>query len=157
MADTVLVSATRKKQLSPVVFAGFFRTPFYIGSLKSCFSCGVSAIQFILVYHFSGWLIFSDPIYHCNLHIVFYTVYISLSFYFQFTTRFYFELCYMLSVDGGWGAWSEWSPCVKTCDGEEVFRTRVCDNPPPARGGKGCQGAARATKMDCTEPCQSKC
>lgn len=32
--------------------------------------------------------------------------------------------------DGGWGAWSGWGPCSRTCGTGVAFRTRKCDNPP---------------------------
>ncbi|XP_038055965.1 serine/threonine-protein kinase SMU1-like, partial [Patiria miniata] len=39
-------------------------------------------------------------------------------------------------VDGNWGAWTEHS-CDSTCRGR---KTRRCDDPPPLRGGKPCEG-----------------
>ncbi|KAJ6635680.1 Hemicentin-1, partial [Pseudolycoriella hygida] len=43
---------------------------------------------------------------------------------------------------GGWGPWSEWTPCSTTCAGGTRNRYRVCDNPPPRYGAKFCQGPA---------------
>ena len=41
-------------------------------------------------------------------------------------------------IDGGWGTWSEFSDCSKTCESGERVRTRACDNPPPQYGGREC-------------------
>ena len=39
------------------------------------------------------------------------------------------------STDGGWGAWSSYSTCSKTCGGGEKERHRHCDNPAQRRMG----------------------
>ncbi|XP_033111894.1 A disintegrin and metalloproteinase with thrombospondin motifs 18-like [Anneissia japonica] len=45
------------------------------------------------------------------------------------------------AVDGGWSEFdSAWSDCSRTCGGGMRSKTRRCDNPPPAFGGKVCQG-----------------
>ena len=43
-------------------------------------------------------------------------------------------------VDGQWSMWSKWSDCSQSCDGGVTTRTRVCNNPPPIRGGQFCTG-----------------
>ncbi|XP_048581714.1 uncharacterized protein LOC5511228 isoform X2 [Nematostella vectensis] len=43
-------------------------------------------------------------------------------------------------VDGNWGQWSEFTHCSATCGAAKRSRTRNCDNPPPAHGGKSCEG-----------------
>jgi len=48
-------------------------------------------------------------------------------------------------VDGGWGEWYKWERCDKTCGGGEKSRRRVCDNPPPSRGGLKCPGVGVMT------------
>lgn len=48
------------------------------------------------------------------------------------------KYCVSLTVDGGWGAWSTWGTCSKTCDLGTKNRKRVCDNPEPKHGGKPC-------------------
>ncbi|XP_061554159.1 netrin receptor UNC5D-like isoform X1 [Phycodurus eques] len=49
-------------------------------------------------------------------------------------------------VDGGWGAWTEWSACGGDC---ERRRSRECTAPQPKHGGRLCDGVALATD-NCT-------
>ncbi|KAK7094558.1 cell surface hyaluronidase-like [Littorina saxatilis] len=57
-------------------------------------------------------------------------------------------------VDGGWGSWSVWSACTKTCGGGIQTRLRACNKPRPQNGGHICEGN-RAKTLDChTTPCQ---
>ncbi|XP_061656899.1 netrin receptor UNC5D-like isoform X2 [Syngnathoides biaculeatus] len=49
-------------------------------------------------------------------------------------------------VDGGWGAWTEWSECGGDC---ERRRSRECTAPQPKHGGRLCDGAALAAD-NCT-------
>ncbi|XP_028394319.1 uncharacterized protein LOC114518504 isoform X2 [Dendronephthya gigantea] len=46
------------------------------------------------------------------------------------------------AIDGNWGAWSEWSDCQSDCGVATRHRTRACIDPPPAHGGRGCEGDA---------------
>lgn len=61
---------------------------------------------------------------------------------------FYSSLFAMLCVSttdsdvGGWGAWSDWTPCSTTCAGGTKNRYRVCDSPPPRYGAKFCEVSA---------------
>ncbi|XP_078312808.1 SCO-spondin-like [Crassostrea virginica] len=43
-------------------------------------------------------------------------------------------------IDGAWTDWSQWGSCTKTCGGGRRSRSRTCDNPKPANGGKECFG-----------------
>ena len=45
-------------------------------------------------------------------------------------------------IDGGWSAWSEYGLCSKACGNGLKKRTRLCNNPPSALGGKDCEGDA---------------
>ncbi|XP_055373377.1 uncharacterized protein LOC129606828 isoform X2 [Condylostylus longicornis] len=47
---------------------------------------------------------------------------------------------------GGWGNWSEWTPCSTTCSSGTQNRYRLCDSPPPRYGAKFCEGSAVETK-----------
>jgi hypothetical protein len=45
-------------------------------------------------------------------------------------------------IDGDWGVWSDWSDCQSDCGVATRHRTRACIDPPPAHGGRGCEGDA---------------
>ncbi|KAM9307195.1 A disintegrin and metalloproteinase with thrombospondin motifs 6 isoform 3-T3 [Pholidichthys leucotaenia] len=44
------------------------------------------------------------------------------------------------SADGGWGPWSMWGECSRTCGGGVSSSMRHCDSPAPFGGGKYCLG-----------------
>ncbi|XP_078361829.1 uncharacterized protein LOC144646163 isoform X3 [Oculina patagonica] len=57
-------------------------------------------------------------------------------------------------VNGGWSKWSKWSPCNKSCRGGKKIKSRKCDNPAPANGGKKCKGRkTKAKKCNKKIPC----
>ncbi|XP_062308696.1 A disintegrin and metalloproteinase with thrombospondin motifs 10 [Osmerus eperlanus] len=54
-------------------------------------------------------------------------------------------------VDGGWGLWSPWEECSRTCGGGVSSSLRHCDSPRPTIGGKYCLGERkrfRSCNMD---------
>uniref|UniRef100_UPI000D314B66 SCO-spondin n=1 Tax=Maylandia zebra TaxID=106582 RepID=UPI000D314B66 len=51
-------------------------------------------------------------------------------------------------VDGGWSQWGAWTECSLSCGGGVKFRRRLCDNPSPQSGGRGCLGDAEQQR-DC--------
>ncbi|KAK3101772.1 hypothetical protein FSP39_006235 [Pinctada imbricata] len=57
------------------------------------------------------------------------------------------------SVDGGWGAWTNWTTCTVTCGGGTQYSERFCNNPAPAYGGKACVGHPREIRSCNTNPC----
>uniref|UniRef100_A0A672FXN5 ADAM metallopeptidase with thrombospondin type 1 motif, 2 n=1 Tax=Salarias fasciatus TaxID=181472 RepID=A0A672FXN5_SALFA len=59
----------------------------------------------------------------------------------------------MLRQDGGWGTWSSYGPCSRTCGGGVRFRARRCDNPPPANGGRTCFGNSYEFQLCSQEDC----
>ncbi|XP_029368407.1 A disintegrin and metalloproteinase with thrombospondin motifs 2 isoform X4 [Echeneis naucrates] len=60
----------------------------------------------------------------------------------------------IIKQDGNWGSWSEFGQCSRTCGGGVQFRTRDCDNPRPANGGRTCVGATYQFQMCNADECQ---
>uniref|UniRef100_A0A672ZPP4 ADAM metallopeptidase with thrombospondin type 1 motif 2 n=1 Tax=Sphaeramia orbicularis TaxID=375764 RepID=A0A672ZPP4_9TELE len=60
----------------------------------------------------------------------------------------------IIKQDGNWGSWSEFGQCSRTCGGGVQFRTRDCDNPRPANGGRTCMGATYQFQMCNTNECE---
>ena len=62
----------------------------------------------------------------------------------------------VVAVNGGFGAWTEWTGCTVTCNGGNQTRTRACDNPAPAHGGADCTGEKEETQECSTNKCPGK-
>ncbi|XP_068181171.1 A disintegrin and metalloproteinase with thrombospondin motifs 2-like [Antennarius striatus] len=60
----------------------------------------------------------------------------------------------IIKQDGNWGTWSEFGQCSRTCGGGVQFRTRDCDNPRPANGGRTCIGTTYQFQMCNTNECE---
>jgi len=58
-------------------------------------------------------------------------------------------------VDGNWSEWTSWTACSAACGPGTQQRSRTCDAPAPANGGKDCEGDAMATRECNEEPCES--
>ena len=43
------------------------------------------------------------------------------------------------AVNGGYGPWTEWTACDKTCGKGQQVRERACNKPAPSNGGKSCE------------------
>ncbi|CAD7087043.1 unnamed protein product [Hermetia illucens] len=56
-------------------------------------------------------------------------------------------------VNGGWGNWSDWSTCSRSCGGGISMQLRECNNPSPANGGTFCIGERKRYVVCNTEPC----
>uniref|UniRef100_A0A7M4DZW2 Uncharacterized protein n=1 Tax=Crocodylus porosus TaxID=8502 RepID=A0A7M4DZW2_CROPO len=57
-------------------------------------------------------------------------------------------------LDGGFGAWSPWTSCSRTCGGlGNMTRARSCTRPAPAHGGRDCAGPRTDTKYCQTPDC----
>lgn len=54
-------------------------------------------------------------------------------------------------VHGGWSEWSSWQSCSKSCGRGTRIRSRSCNNPLPAHGGRDCSGSDRLSE-DCYKP-----
>lgn len=61
----------------------------------------------------------------------------------------YVNILCMLTVDGGWANWADFSTCSRTCGCGSKIRFRSCTNPKPAEGGMDCVGDS-AEAMECT-------
>uniref|UniRef100_H3B101 ADAM metallopeptidase with thrombospondin type 1 motif 14 n=1 Tax=Latimeria chalumnae TaxID=7897 RepID=H3B101_LATCH len=57
------------------------------------------------------------------------------------------------SQDGGWSSWTKFGSCSRTCGGGVRFRSRHCNNPVPAYGGRECSGPTLEYQMCNTEEC----
>ncbi|XP_055082566.1 A disintegrin and metalloproteinase with thrombospondin motifs 2-like isoform X1 [Periophthalmus magnuspinnatus] len=47
---------------------------------------------------------------------------------------------HMMRTHGSWGKWSPFGSCSRSCASGVQFRTRICDSPRPANGGRPCFG-----------------
>lgn len=63
------------------------------------------------------------------------------------------SICFHFSVDGSFSDWSSWSQCSVTCHNGTQQRNRSCSNPPPANGGKQCEGSTQETQICSYEMC----
>uniref|UniRef100_A0A663FD94 ADAM metallopeptidase with thrombospondin type 1 motif 2 n=1 Tax=Aquila chrysaetos chrysaetos TaxID=223781 RepID=A0A663FD94_AQUCH len=59
----------------------------------------------------------------------------------------------ILKQDGHWGAWSKFGSCSRTCGTGVKYRTRQCDNPHPANGGRTCVGPSYEFQLCNTQDC----
>ncbi|KAK0151400.1 A disintegrin and metalloproteinase with thrombospondin motifs 7 [Merluccius polli] len=57
------------------------------------------------------------------------------------------------TVNGGWGQWSTWSHCSRTCGAGVQSAERECNNPKPEFGGKYCTGERKRYRTCNTKPC----
>ncbi|XP_028915155.1 A disintegrin and metalloproteinase with thrombospondin motifs 14 [Ornithorhynchus anatinus] len=55
--------------------------------------------------------------------------------------------------DGSWGSWTKFGSCSRTCGGGVRSRSRSCNNPPPAYGGRQCPGATYDYQICNSEEC----
>ncbi|XP_069480305.1 A disintegrin and metalloproteinase with thrombospondin motifs 7 [Ambystoma mexicanum] len=57
------------------------------------------------------------------------------------------------SINGGWGSWSLWSTCSRTCGAGVQHAERQCSNPTPKYGGKYCLGERKRYRVCNIKPC----
>ena len=60
---------------------------------------------------------------------------------------------YSLLVDGGWSHWTLLTDCSVTCGNGTRYRTRECNRPPTAYGGRKCHGSNNDTQLCVQIPC----
>uniref|UniRef100_A0A9J7Z8H8 A disintegrin and metalloproteinase with thrombospondin motifs 2-like n=1 Tax=Cyprinus carpio carpio TaxID=630221 RepID=A0A9J7Z8H8_CYPCA len=60
----------------------------------------------------------------------------------------------IIKKDGSWGMWSEFGACSHPCGRGLQFRTRACDNPRPANGGRICSGPSYQFQICNTHECE---
>lgn len=58
-----------------------------------------------------------------------------------------------LLVHGGWSQWSGYDECSVKCGGGTQKRTRGCNKPEPANGGRDCEGSPTETRSCKVQPC----
>ncbi|KAK7486510.1 hypothetical protein BaRGS_00022176, partial [Batillaria attramentaria] len=56
-------------------------------------------------------------------------------------------------INGGWGGWSKYGACSRTCGGGVKTKTRDCNTPVPQYGGRYCLGRRVHYKSCNTQPC----
>ncbi|XP_062577895.1 SCO-spondin-like [Saccostrea cucullata] len=56
-------------------------------------------------------------------------------------------------VNGGWSGWGRWGRCSTTCGAGAQIRTRHCNHPRPAYGGKTCTGSNHESRSCSQVPC----
>ncbi|XP_077634623.1 A disintegrin and metalloproteinase with thrombospondin motifs 14, partial [Crocuta crocuta] len=55
--------------------------------------------------------------------------------------------------DGGWSSWTKFGSCSRSCGGGVRSRSRSCDSPPPAYGGRLCSGPMFQYQVCNSEEC----
>ena len=63
---------------------------------------------------------------------------------------------YVPLVNGGWGDWTHWGPCSRTCESGRSTRERRCNNPPATSGGQPCSGNDSESRECNTYSCRGK-
>ncbi|NXI45019.1 ATS12 metalloproteinase, partial [Galbula dea] len=58
------------------------------------------------------------------------------------------------AIHGGWGIWSSWSHCTRTCGAGIQSAERLCNNPEPQFGGDYCTGERKRYRMCNISPCR---
>ncbi|NXP59253.1 ATS7 metalloproteinase, partial [Chloropsis cyanopogon] len=50
-------------------------------------------------------------------------------------------------IDGGWGSWSSWAPCSRSCGAGVQSAERHCSHPTPKYGGRYCLGERKRFRI----------
>jgi len=59
----------------------------------------------------------------------------------------------LITVNGNWGEWSDFSVCSTSCGYGTKTKQRKCNDPSPAFGGVDCKGNGIANKACNIIPC----
>ena len=62
----------------------------------------------------------------------------------------------LVLVDGKWSPWSKWTACSASCGAAKRSRLRDCNSPPPAHGGKSCEGSSKQEEYCSIAPCKGE-
>ena len=62
----------------------------------------------------------------------------------------------LVSVDGNWAGWMQWSGCSNNCGPGTRTRQRLCLDPRPSNGGSDCPGLALETENCETTGCEGE-
>ncbi|VEN49794.1 unnamed protein product [Callosobruchus maculatus] len=59
----------------------------------------------------------------------------------------------LIPINGGWGEWTGWGSCSRTCGGGITVSERFCDSPKPMNGGSYCTGPNKKYESCNTHDC----
>ncbi|NWW86983.1 ATS7 metalloproteinase, partial [Rhynochetos jubatus] len=57
------------------------------------------------------------------------------------------------AINGGWGSWSSWAACSRSCGAGVQSAERQCSNPTPKYGGRYCLGERKRFRICNVRPC----
>ncbi|XP_010142469.1 PREDICTED: A disintegrin and metalloproteinase with thrombospondin motifs 7-like, partial [Buceros rhinoceros silvestris] len=57
------------------------------------------------------------------------------------------------AIDGGWGSWSSWAGCSRSCGAGVQSAERQCSSPTPKYGGRYCLGERKRFRICNIRPC----
>lgn len=67
--------------------------------------------------------------------------------------KVFIALLHLVPRNGEWGSFGQYTTCTKTCGGGTQYRTRGCNNPAPANGGRPCVGQSFQKRTCANNPC----
>lgn len=70
-----------------------------------------------------------------------------------FCFNYFIMMCWLFPGDGGWGQWSNWTDCTKSCGAGVRSRRRECDSPSPEGEGNYCEGLGTEVVACNTDHC----
>lgn len=67
--------------------------------------------------------------------------------------NYFIVMCLLFPGDAGWGPWTNWTECTKSCGGGVRSRRRECNSPSPEGKGNYCEGLGTAFTACNTDHC----